>query len=86
MTLDQLAEEAELSPNYLGSIETGKRDPQLSTVQKIADAFGISIGELVGDGEELTPEVRAAAKLFAEAPSNVQASVVEILRIAGGSR
>lgn len=86
LTLDLLAEMAELSPNYLGSIETGKRDPSLSTVQRIADAFGVSIGELFGDREGITAEVREAAKLFADAPPHVRESVVTILRNAGGSR
>ena len=86
MTLDQFAEEAELSPNYLGSIENGQRDPSLSTVQRLADAFGVSIGELVGDREERTAEVREAAKLFDIAPRNVRASVLAILRNTGGSR
>jgi transcriptional regulator with XRE-family HTH domain len=83
MTLDQLAEEAELSPNYLGSIENGKRDPSLSTVQRIADAFGVSIGELVGDREEVTTEGREAAKLFDAAPRSVQASIIAMLRNRG---
>ncbi len=80
MTLEQLAEEAELSPNYLGSIETGQRDPSLSTVQRIADAFGVSVGELVGDREELPAEVRDAAKLFNNAPASVRAEVMARLR------
>jgi transcriptional regulator with XRE-family HTH domain len=86
MTLDQLAEEAELSPNYLGSIESGKRDPSLSTVQRLADAFGVSIGELVGDRDAFTADVREAAKLFADAPRSVRASVITLLRSAGASR
>lgn len=86
MTLDQFAEEAELSPNYLGSIENGQRDPSLSTVQRLADAFGVSIGELVGDREEFTAEVREAAKLFDSAPRSVRASVMAMLRKQNGSR
>jgi transcriptional regulator with XRE-family HTH domain len=85
MTLDQFAEEAELSPNYLGSIESGKRDPSLSTIQRLADAFGVSVGELVGDREEFTPEVREAVKLFDSAPRSVRASVMAMLRKGGGS-
>lgn len=86
MTLDQLAEEAELSPNYLGSLESGKRDPSLSTVQRLADAFGVSIGELVGDRDAFTADVREAAKLFADAPRSIRVPVITLLRSVGGLR
>ena len=86
MTLNQLAEEAELSPNYLGSLENGQRDPSLSTVQRLADAFRVSVGELVGDREELTGEIREAAELFDRAPRDVRASVKAMLRKPRGSR
>lgn len=46
LSLDGLGEAAGLSPNYIGSIELGRRDPSLSTMIRIAQAIGSEIGEL----------------------------------------
>jgi transcriptional regulator with XRE-family HTH domain len=41
-----LAEASGITPNYIGAIEIGKRDPGLSTVLKIARGLRITPGEL----------------------------------------
>src|SRR5687767_11156911 len=41
MTLEDLAESSELSPNYIGQIETGKRDPSLATMESLAEALDV---------------------------------------------
>ena len=48
MTIEQLAEKAELTPNYLGTLEVGRRDPSLSTVLAgyVSDKFGSSVAFL----------------------------------------
>jgi transcriptional regulator with XRE-family HTH domain len=40
-TLEQLVERAELTPNYVGTVETGKRDPSLSTVLALAKGLHV---------------------------------------------
>lgn len=37
----QLAEDSDLSPGYIGDMETGKSHPSLNTVEKIAEALEI---------------------------------------------
>jgi len=32
---------------YVSGIETGKRNPTLATIQKLADALGVSVSELL---------------------------------------
>ena len=48
MTLEQLAERAKLTPNYVGSVEAGQRDPSLSTVIAIAEGLRVPVAELIG--------------------------------------
>ena len=48
LTLEELAERAGLTPNYIGNIENGQRDPSLSTVLKLASALRIEPGEFFG--------------------------------------
>jgi transcriptional regulator with XRE-family HTH domain len=36
ITLEELAERSKLSPNYVGSVENGRRDPALSTVKDLS--------------------------------------------------
>jgi transcriptional regulator with XRE-family HTH domain len=48
LTQRQLAQRAGLSPAIVQSLEQGQRlDPRLSTVLKLAQALGVSIGELI---------------------------------------
>ena len=46
LTQEQLAERAELSMKHLGEIERGKGNPTLSSLENIADAFGVSLPDL----------------------------------------
>jgi transcriptional regulator with XRE-family HTH domain len=49
MTLDQLATASGVSRSMLSQIERGKANPTLAVTQRVANSFGISIGELVDD-------------------------------------
>ncbi len=51
MTLEQLAAASGVSRSMLSQIERGKANPTLAVTQRIAQTFGISIGELVDDPE-----------------------------------
>ena len=46
LTQDQLSETAGLSLKHLGELERGRGNPNLSSIGQIADALGVSIGEL----------------------------------------
>jgi transcriptional regulator with XRE-family HTH domain len=80
LTLEKLAERAELSPNYLGTIETGRRDPSLSTIEKIAGALGTVAGELLGGAKGLSAQGLEAGRLFDQSSSDVQESLLPLLR------
>ena len=47
MSQEQLAEKGSLSPTYIGNIERSEQNPTLTSLEKIAKAFNISLGELM---------------------------------------
>jgi|SRR5688572_20768782 transcriptional regulator with XRE-family HTH domain len=80
LTLEDLAQASGLTPNYIGSIELGKRDPSLSSIDALAKALRVPIGQLIGGSRELTPAGMEAASLFDESAPEVQAAISSILR------
>jgi len=52
ITLRELAKRLNVSASLLSQIETGKASPSLSTLKNIADNFGTTIGDLVGEGQK----------------------------------
>ena len=79
LTLDALAERTGLTPNYIGSIELGKRDPSLSTVLALAKGLGIRPGELFGTIDELNPSAEEVAQLFDQMNPEGQKAVLALL-------
>jgi transcriptional regulator with XRE-family HTH domain len=49
LTIEQLAELADISPSFLAYIETKGRKASLETIQKLAEALRISVAELFRD-------------------------------------
>jgi transcriptional regulator with XRE-family HTH domain len=80
LTLEQLADRAGLTPNYIGTIENGKRDPSLSTVIALSSGLRISPAELFGGIKELSPPAMEAGLLFDATPGEIQDAVLRILR------
>jgi transcriptional regulator with XRE-family HTH domain len=85
LTLEQLAERSGLTPNYIGGVETHKRNPSLSTVIAIARGLEVPAGELLSGVEDVSPAAVEAGRLFEEAPSDVQDAVLKLLRMATGA-
>ena len=52
LTQQQLADKLGVSQQYIGIYESGKRQPKIQTLQKIADALGVPVTEFLD--EELT--------------------------------
>lgn len=86
LTLEMLAERSNLTPNYIGSIEIGKRDPSLSTVLAIARGFGVPPGELLGGLPSLGPAATEAARLFDGVPPALQEGILALLRAVSRKR
>lgn len=81
LTLEQLAERSGLTPNYIGTVENGQRDPSLSTVLALAKGLGVTPAELIGGGAELSPIAMEAAMLFGTLTPEVQTAMLDLLRL-----
>lgn len=46
ITQEELAEKANLTVSYISKIETGKKNPTIATIEKIAQALGVDIYQL----------------------------------------
>ena len=52
MSQEKLAEKADLHPTYIGTIERAEKNPTITSLDKIANAFNISLIELVSFSDE----------------------------------
>ena len=80
MTLEALAQRAGLTPNFIGAVETGKRDPSLSTILALAKGLGIKPAELLGTMVDLSPRAEEVARLFDVIAEEIQHAIMAILR------
>lgn len=51
ISLQQLADQVEVSPSFLSQIENGKNEPSLTTLKKIASSLGVTVSKLIGEDE-----------------------------------
>lgn len=49
MTQQDLAQKLEMSPTTIGKYETGVNEPNIDTLKKLSQIFGVSIDSLVGN-------------------------------------
>src|ERR1044072_7070041 len=80
LSLRELAARGGISPNYLGTLERGFRDPCLSTLIQLATGLGITVGELFGPKILLSELSLEMGRLFDQAPPYMQQSILIILR------
>src|SRR5512147_1439130 len=52
LTLQGLADKTGLTKGYLSKIEKAKKAPPVSTLINLSKAFGISVSEILGEGED----------------------------------
>src|SRR5436309_4192181 len=79
LTLEQLAEKAEVNPKYLGGVERGEENIGLNKLAQVAAALRVDPYELLlpGGAGELTDELIASIKT-ADGPT--QALILDIVR------
>lgn len=49
LSLEQLGDRAGLTASEISRVERAQREPQLSTIVKLADGLGVDVGELMPD-------------------------------------
>lgn len=86
LTLEQLAERASMSSNYLGSIERGQVNPSVSTIHAVAEGLGVAPGELVGEVQPLTEQGNDVALMFDQLAADMRRVVLLLLRSAARIR
>jgi transcriptional regulator with XRE-family HTH domain len=79
MTLEVLADRAGLTPNYIGTIENGQRNPSLSTLDKLARGLGIHTGNFFSTTGSFTAAAEEVGRLFDGAQPAVQEAILIIL-------
>jgi transcriptional regulator with XRE-family HTH domain len=57
LTLDQLAQRADLSIAHLSRIESGDRQPSVAALISLARALGVSVSSLLGEGRRDQPAI-----------------------------
>jgi transcriptional regulator with XRE-family HTH domain len=80
LTLEALAERSGLTPNYIGGIEMGKRDPSLSTLLSLARGLRAPPADLLGGLAEMSPAAIEAGRLFEGTLPEIQDAVLRLLR------
>jgi transcriptional regulator with XRE-family HTH domain len=79
LTLEELAKRCGVSPNYIGSIENGHRDPSLSTIRALAEGLGVTTGELVGPRVKLSDAALEMGQIFDQMSQELQGALLKIL-------
>ena len=80
MTLEELSERCGLTPNYIGTVENGKRDPSLSTILALAQGIGMPAGEFFRGVPDLSAMACEAARLFDRSRPDLQEAIFKFLR------
>jgi transcriptional regulator with XRE-family HTH domain len=76
LSLGDLAALTELSPSYLSMIESGKREPTLSSIEKIASAMGVPTPILLF----LAADSREIKGIDPETRRRLSAAVLDVMR------
>lgn len=69
LTLEMLAEKADLHENYVGAVERGERNLSLYNVWRLANGLGLPVADLVQDlpaCKAMQPPRRSTVKVQAE--------------------
>lgn len=80
MTLRELSDITGLSPAFLSEVETGKANPTLDSLRRIAKGLGLSLFDLLTEDRTFVKIVRAnERRVFTVADYNVQYELVSDL-------
>lgn len=79
LTLEALSEAAGLTPNYIGGIETGRRNPSLVSMTLIARGLDAPLGEMLGL-PYIPAEAVEAWRLLCALPNEPRLAALAFLR------
>ena len=80
LTQSALAERCDLSPNFMSSIESGKRFPSVDTLQKIVDALGVKPYQLFLDDHDVLGQDEAILRYYEGLKNKMDLMLMESIR------
>ncbi|MGH8816256.1 MAG: helix-turn-helix domain-containing protein, partial [Achromobacter pestifer] len=63
LSLEQLAQRTGLTKSYLSKLERGLSEPSISTVLRLAEAYGVGVSQLVGTDDTAQDEVVSVVRV-----------------------
>jgi transcriptional regulator with XRE-family HTH domain len=63
LSLEQLAQRTGLTKSYLSKLERGLSEPSISTVLRLAEAYGVGVSQLVGTDDAAQDEVVSVVRV-----------------------
>ncbi|PPA75441.1 XRE family transcriptional regulator [Achromobacter sp. LC458] len=63
LSLEQLAQRTGLTKSYLSKLERGLSEPSISTVLRLAEAYGVGVSQLVGEDGAAQDEVVSVVRV-----------------------
>jgi transcriptional regulator with XRE-family HTH domain len=79
LSLEALGKAADLTPSFIGGVETAKRNPSLLSMLSIAKGLSAPLGELLGM-PELSAEGVEGARLLGALPVDVRGAILHAVR------
>lgn len=80
LSLAELSERVGLTPNFIGTIEKGLRNPSVSTIRSLARGLEAPPAEFFTRAQGLAPPGLEAARMFEGVPILVKPSLFELMR------
>lgn len=68
MTMEELADRAEVHRTYIGLLEQGKRQPTIDTAARIAEALGVRLSNLLVQAEDRLDQAAPNSDIAAPSP------------------
>ena len=81
LSQEQLALKAEITTVYLGQIERNEKNPTIKLVEKISNAFGLSLSELFADNDDKAEQDKLLNSITFELKNLPEEEKAEMLKL-----
>lgn len=86
MTQEDLAKAIGQSPSSITMYETGRREPDIETLEAFADVFNVPLAYLISDenpsaiSRQVDPEIHIVSSMMEDLPQDQKEQIVAIVR------
>lgn len=82
LTVEKLSEIMDLTPNYLGKVERGEKNPSLQTLVKISNCLRVSIAyHIYGEVQKEFIDTTELGELIAKCPKQEINFIADMIKI-----